>query len=89
MEVDGGAETVAAAEAAGRALELLNLGVEAFDASVGDALRDGVEDARQVGLDHPRDSLDGLETRADGWSCPAFVDGLRCGCQAAAWSLRS
>ena len=45
VEVDGGTEAVAVAEAPGRSFEPLNLGIEAFDAGVGDTRDDGIEDA--------------------------------------------
>ena len=54
MEVDGGAEAPAVAEAAGLALDPLDLRVERLGLGVGRAEHDRIEDALQVRADHPR-----------------------------------
>src|SRR5688572_32844240 len=64
VEVDGGLEAPATAEAAGLLLDPLNLSVQALGAGVGDAQHDRIDDAPQVVTDRESSSLHRLEPAA-------------------------
>ena len=68
MEVDGVAEPLPTAKAAGGVFDPLDLGVDAFAAGIGDAQDDGVDDPIEVVLDHLGHRSDRLKPGAD---CPA------------------
>ena len=66
MEVDRVPEPLAIAEAAGHALDSLDLGVDGLGAGVGGFQNDRMDDPFEMCADHASDSCDGLEPRAEG-----------------------
>ena len=63
VEVDCVAEAVSVPETLGGAFEVLEDGVETLLPGVGHLGHDGIDDASQVGLEHPSYPLDGLAAR--------------------------